>query len=142
MSACGVFNIASMKTPASSSTIPSADILVSGIGLSLVVIYVADLAQSKQFYEVLGLVFEEEQHGKGPWHLACDMSGIVFEIYPCSATMPATNAVRLGFRVTSVDEAIECLKGAGIEPIGNRLEYSPWVFVGLWFAIPMATRSK
>ena len=114
-----------MKTPASSSTIPSADTSVSGIGLSLVVIYVADLAQSKQFYEVLGLVFEEEQHGKGPRHLACDMSGIVFEIYPCSATMPATNAVRLGFRVTSVDEAIECLKRAGIEPI-KLPQDSPW----------------
>ena len=50
--------------------------------LCLIVIRVADLARSRQFYQAIGLDFHEEQHGGGPLHLACELAGIVFEIYP------------------------------------------------------------
>jgi len=35
-----------------------------------------------KFFTALGLVFESEQHGRGPKHYACQRGGQVFELYP------------------------------------------------------------
>jgi len=41
-----------------------------------------DLEEVREFFETLGLVFDAEQHGDGPYHYACEKNGVVFEIYP------------------------------------------------------------
>jgi lactoylglutathione lyase len=41
-----------------------------------------DLARSRQFYELLGLEFVEEQHGAGPRHLLSNLGDTVLELYP------------------------------------------------------------
>jgi catechol 2,3-dioxygenase-like lactoylglutathione lyase family enzyme len=46
------------------------------------VLYARDLAETRRFYETLGLGFVEERHGDGPVHYACDFQGMVLELYP------------------------------------------------------------
>ena len=68
------------------------------VGLSLVVLRVADLEASRRFYGRLGLVLHPERHGDGPDHLAATLGPVVLELYPLGPGRPAT-AVRLGFTV-------------------------------------------
>ncbi|MCI0643166.1 MAG: VOC family protein [Gemmataceae bacterium] len=82
------------------------------ISLNLLVIRGADIARAQRFYEALGLRFTREQHGKGPEHLAAELDGVVFEIYPLGKG-PATDGVRLGFRVPSIESALSSLQQEG-----------------------------
>ena len=84
--------------------------------LSLLVLRCADLTASVAFYRALGLDFQEEQHGNGPQHFACEEDGFVFELYP-SIPFAATkdSQSRLGFRIASVESAQQNLKEIGIE---------------------------
>ena len=81
--------------------------------LNLIVIHSQDLEISKRFYETLGISFTYEQHGKGKKHLSAVMEGMVFEIYPRNNNID-TSAVRLGFRVESVDKILEDLQEIGV----------------------------
>lgn len=47
--------------------------------LNLLVIRSSEPARTVGFYELLGLRFCEEQHGKGPVHWAADVDGVVVE---------------------------------------------------------------
>lgn len=69
-----------------------------GPELSLLVVRVADLAASRQFYERLGLTFRTEQHGSGPEHLSAVIGGLVMELYPRANSL-STEGLRLGFVV-------------------------------------------
>ncbi|GII93797.1 VOC family protein [Sinosporangium siamense] len=65
---------------------------------NLIVIYTHRLSECRKFYESLGLVFEEEQHGTGPRHFAAVLpGGMVFELYPAAAPGRESGPVRLGF---------------------------------------------
>jgi lactoylglutathione lyase len=76
--------------------------------LSLVVIRSPQSDELARCYSALGLSFEKHRHGKGPEHYACEQDGMVFEIYPGEA-----DNTRLGFRVVSVNEAIERWENVG-----------------------------
>lgn len=93
--------------------------------LSLVVVYAADVARSKQFYESLGLAFTAERHGKGPEHFACQLEGIVFEIYPRKAEHQGSPPMRIGFRVPSVDAALRMIESGGGAVVSPPRD-SPW----------------
>ena len=56
-------------------------------------------------YKSIGLSFSLEKHGNGPEHLAAEIDGVVFEIYPRKGD-PASTGVRLGFRVASVEAVV------------------------------------
>ena len=71
--------------------------------LSLVVLRVADLAESRLFYEQLGLEFRQEQHGSGPEHLSTVIGGTVVELYPVGSG-PSTQGLRLGLVVAGLAE--------------------------------------
>src|SRR5438132_7839216 len=77
--------------------------------LSLIVLRSADAARTRRFYESLGLHFSVEQHERGVLHYACEMGGLVLEIYPGKAAPPpdanAAGATMLGLRVGDVDGA-------------------------------------
>lgn len=94
------------------------------IRLNLVVIRVADLERARRFYEALGLNFTVEQHGRGPEHLAAELSGLVFEVYPMGNSL-STVGVRLGFRVDSVMTTLAAVQQCGAQVVVPPSE-SPW----------------
>ncbi len=74
--------------------------------LSLIVIRVADINRSAQFYSALGLQFQHEQHGNGPEHFSTSLGDTDFELYPSTERFPVTS-VRLGFTVDSIEAILE-----------------------------------
>ncbi len=68
--------------------------------LSLLVLKVRDIAQSRSFYERLGFSFLEHLHGKGSPHICSTDLGFPLELYP--ATQSAQNYVALGFTIPSI----------------------------------------
>lgn len=109
--------------------------------LNLLVLYVADLVRSREFYElVLGQPLTREQHGDdGPVHYAAVLpGGTVLELYPAPAGGPVTR-VRLGFDVLDRDAVVTALRrarftvkrtGLAIDPDGNRIELQEAVVGG------------
>jgi predicted enzyme related to lactoylglutathione lyase len=82
------------------------------IVLNLVVLRSADLGRAAGFYGLLGLEFARERHGSGPEHLICQLGPVVLEIYPQEGGKN-TAALRVGFRVPSVDVALAAVRSAG-----------------------------
>ena len=98
---------------------------VTGVAaIRLVVIRVADLERSRRFYEALGVRFNFEQHGAGPEHLAAEMGGVVFEIYP-RGTGPTSTGTRIGFRVPSIASVLSAAQTAGAKVLSPPSK-SPW----------------
>lgn len=80
------------------------------VAINLVVLRSPDLARAAAFYtRLLGIEFMRHRHGTGPEHYAAELSGGVFELYPVSAEGLSTLGTRIGFRVPSVDKALERL---------------------------------
>ena len=77
--------------------------------LNLIVLRSTDLERARSFYECLGLQFIKHRHGSGPEHLASELGGCVFELYPQSSDGASTCTTRIGFRVPSLDAVIEAL---------------------------------
>jgi len=76
------------------------------ISLNLVVIQSSNLENSVSFYQSFGLIFNKEQHGKGPEHYACELNNLVFEIYPRSDEM-VYGSLRIGFNVENLEQIVE-----------------------------------
>lgn len=81
------------------------------ITLEYVVLRCHDLERSRAFYEALGLRPVSEQHGKGARHYACDLGGIVLELYPFSGK--PSSGLRVGIRVANVAATVAALKQSG-----------------------------
>ena len=79
--------------------------------LNLLVIRSEDLECARSFYQALGLRFEKHRHGNGLPHLAAEVDGFVFEIYPQSGK--PTNNTRLGFTVKEIVETVKILTSLG-----------------------------
>ena len=88
----------------------------ASLSLNLVVLRAENPERLCQFYGALGLQFVLEQHGTGPVHHASDLGSSVLEIYPRRAHEPASTGTRIGFRVPSLDSALNALssESAGI----------------------------
>src|SRR3954452_3920876 len=82
---------------------------MSNITLNLVVLRSPDVARAAAFYTRLGLQFSQHRHGSGPEHLAAELPGGVFELYPIAADGASTLGTCVGFRVPSVDAALAAL---------------------------------
>ncbi|ALG86336.1 VOC family protein [Gordonia phthalatica] len=77
--------------------------------LNLIVLYVADIDSSRNFYAALGLPFTQEKHGAGPIHYSTELpGGAVLELYPRGGS--ASSRARLGFTVTDLPAAIAALQ--------------------------------
>ena len=92
--------------------------------LSLLVLQSADVQAAKDFYTFLGLSFVEEQHGAGPRPYSAKVGGLVLEIYPCQENKPSAR-MRIGFRVPSLDQALETLRWRGVR-IVREAKDTPW----------------
>lgn len=73
----------------------------------------ADLEASTAFYELVGLVFVEEQHGNGPRHLSSEIDGVVVELYPATATGDRADLATIGLIVPDLDEVEQRLQEGG-----------------------------
>lgn len=97
--------------------------------LGLIVLRAADLEQTLRFYQALGLEFSEEQHGNGPLHYACDLGGMVIEIYPGKpGTAPdrrSGGATMLGFQVDSLETRLKAVEEIGVTVL-TAPQNSPW----------------
>lgn len=79
--------------------------------MKFLALYARDIYKTAKVYECLGMSFDEERHGAGPVHLACDTVGQVIEIYPGLET-PSRSAL-LGFEVTDLEATRQNLRDAG-----------------------------
>jgi lactoylglutathione lyase len=79
------------------------------IALNLVVLRTLDIKRAGEFYTQLGFKFNQHRHGNGPEHLAAELPGSVFELYPIADRSLSTLGTRIGFRVPSVDAALAAL---------------------------------
>lgn len=78
--------------------------------LNLIVLRSADLERAARFYECLGLKFAQHRHGSGVEHLAAELGGMVFELYPLSSNGASTLGTRIGFCIPSLETAIAALR--------------------------------
>ena len=72
----------------------------------------------RSFYELLGVKFVEEKHGKGPLHFAGILpSNILLELYPTEDHIDTTT--RLSFSIVGIEEVITLAKVVGelVHPI-------------------------
>lgn len=86
--------------------------------LALVVLYVADLDASHDFYAGLGMELVHEQHGAGPAHYSSTLdAGTVLELYPAG-----DGAVTRTLLVLRVPDAAESTER---DPDGNTVLVMP-----------------
>lgn len=95
------------------------------IHCNLNVLRSANLVRSEQFHSALGMKFLRHTHGTGPIHLACELLGLTFEIYPCSSSSQSSRATRFGLSVGMVEHASGHLIAAGGQSISPP-QPSPW----------------
>lgn len=88
------------------------------IQLNLVVIKTNRPEDQLKFYSTLGITFEHQRHGNGPYHYASTLEGVTFEIYPLpkSVAEPDTTT-RLGFTVESLNSTLQRLEALGVETV-------------------------
>ncbi|WP_130735199.1 glyoxalase/bleomycin resistance/extradiol dioxygenase family protein [Flavobacterium sp. J27] len=81
--------------------------------INLIVIKTHLLHQIKDQYEALGMSFSYHNHGKGPYHYASELNGVIFEIYPITKPEEKTDiSTRLGFEVSHLNEILPQLENA------------------------------
>ncbi|QDU64013.1 Glyoxalase-like domain protein [Planctomycetes bacterium Pan216] len=78
--------------------------------LNLLVIRSEFPVQTVGFYELLGLNFQEEKHGKGPVHWAAEVDSLVIEVYPAQSFEEVDGTTRIGFEVDDVKSVLALLK--------------------------------
>lgn len=93
--------------------------------LSLLVLRSAEPTRLVDFYTLLGLCFQEEQHGKGPLHWTAEVEGFVLEIYPALPPEDVDRSTRLGFEMDDVVSVVASLQNQGIT-IMNELKQTQW----------------
>jgi catechol 2,3-dioxygenase-like lactoylglutathione lyase family enzyme len=101
--------------------------------LALVVLYVADLEESRHFYATVGLDLVREQHGSGPVHYSAVLDGAVLELYPAGDGVLPPTRTRLALRVDDPYAAAKRLREEGFsvaitvaeDPDGNAVTLDP-----------------
>lgn len=110
--------------------VPSpAALSASKFRVNALVLYCADIEQSRRFYVELGCPLEREQHDDGPVHYACDVGGVHIALYSGSASRALGRteggAAQLGFAVTRLDELVRRLVKLGVNVV-RPAESVPW----------------
>lgn len=85
------------------------------VAVAFVAMRCRDLVEAERFYEMLGLRFDEEQHGPGPRHLAARVGAIVIELYPASTGhVDGGDPATIGLEVADLGEVERALTAAGV----------------------------
>ena len=95
--------------------------------IALIVIRTATIEKLVSFYTSLGLEFEKEQHGNGPFHYSTQVGKGVLEIYPlATGQLQADSNLRLGFRINNFENIIEELKETGVNFVMEPASTEDW----------------
>ena len=81
--------------------------------IALLEIRSTDLERSAAFYRLLGLELTRRREGSGPDYYACELGPGLFEIHPVNERVELVDALRFGFEVPSVEEAVQRMEAAG-----------------------------
>lgn len=93
--------------------------------LNLLVIRSLEPSRTLNFYQMLGMNFQQEQHGSGPVHWAADLDGIVLEIYPAKSANEVDAGIRLGVNVRDVSAILNSLRLSNVEIVSD-LNQTTW----------------
>jgi lactoylglutathione lyase len=77
------------------------------------------------FYRLVGLKFEQHQHGVGPVHFTATIGDVVFEIPPGTKSISETTNVRFVFSTDTLDYLMREVNQAGGTILSEPVE-SPW----------------
>src|SRR5262249_1909732 len=98
-------------------------------GLSVIVLWSERFQQCIDFYKALGLPLEEEDHGDGPVHYACEIGTAHFAIFPgkpgSAVARGNGGGTQIGFQVSSVDECFMVAKKLGASVVWEPKDM-PW----------------
>lgn len=88
---------------------------VRSVALRFIALRTTRMDELLSFYRALGLTFTAEKHGRGPRHHACELGGLVIEIYPRwpGETDGLQDGIILGLAVPSIEAALAALAKAG-----------------------------
>lgn len=87
---------------------------LGGPVLDYLVLRTGRMGELKAFFELLGLRFQEEKHGKGPVHYSTQLNSFVFELYPLRPNESSEMSVRMGFQVDDLAGVLEKVAGMGL----------------------------
>lgn len=104
--------------------------LMTEISLKLLVLKTHDVVGVVSFYQLLGLTFVEEQHGKGPLHHSAPLGDGIIEVYPLHLNQSVDSTSRLGFAIKDPDSAVRAIESVGGHVIKRGLD-TPWGYVAL-----------
>lgn len=75
----------------------------------LCVIFTHHMSKCFDFYTALGFELSKNQHDGGPEHFSMTINNMVFELYPCAETTPASHN-RFGFEITAEHPRYEAVR--------------------------------
>jgi lactoylglutathione lyase len=77
-----------------------------------------------RFYRILGAPLEEERHGEGPLHFACELGPVHFAVYEGIEGVGDASTL-VGFSVANLAAVLEELRVMGT-PVLREPESRPW----------------
>ena len=93
------------------------------------ILFTSNLFALVEFYKSIGIPFEEEDHGEGPIHYACDLNGAHIAIFESSEGKATERGVggssQIGFQVDNVDAIFDQALKAGAKSLIAPQE-RPW----------------
>ncbi|MCZ6793205.1 MAG: VOC family protein, partial [Planctomycetota bacterium] len=94
-----------------------------------IVLWTSHYQESIDFYRMLGLPLEDEEHEKGPVHIACEIGPLHFALYEVNDGVHPPRGggghVQIGFRVDSADVIHQRLLETGT-PVVIPPQNVPW----------------
>ena len=91
---------------------------MADVALTLLVLKTRQIEQVRRFYQILGIHFAEEQHGRGPVHFAGRVGDVVIEVYPLPDDgSPVDSSTRLVFAVEKVADTMQSLEASGMKVV-------------------------
>ncbi len=76
------------------------------LALKLLGLRARDLDATKDFYALLGVEFQMDQHGQGPKHYAGMIDGLVLQLYQADEEFQEDHQMRLGLEVSGLEEIL------------------------------------
>ena len=102
---------------------------MKAVGIGAIVLWTSRLNEMVAFYKAIGLPLEEEDHGEGPLHFACELGATHFAIFEAkqgdAVSRGTGGCTMIGLQVSNVDEAYAIAKSLGAATVWEPRDM-PW----------------